>query len=162
MGIAAFYFISCTSTKKNISTTSTQDYYKNNSYANSFLNNPNLISGDLATAYIHEFRKHTYKGWKKKKLLNPWSTFDPSLLNKIVNDPNTDSIFFFLAAYLKNDKDKDRKKHPFIILEATPKPPFAENGKGDAAPVAAASSPLFFTPIGICPPPNAGCRFPGS
>jgi len=161
MGVTAFYFVACTSSKENIKTTSTQDYYKNNSYAQPYLNDPHLISGELALAYIHEFRKHTYKGWRKKKLLNPWSRFDPTILNQIVSDPNIDSIFFFLAAYLKNAPDSLRK-HPFVILQAIPKPTLEGNGKGSATTEATISKPLYFTPIKICPPPNTGCLVPRS
>lgn len=162
MGVSAFYFISCTSSKENISTTSTQDYYKDNSYAQPYINNPQLISGDSAIVYINHFKKHIYRGWRKNKLLNAWSTFDRTTLDSLVNDRNTDSVYFFLAAYLKNDKDKDQRKHPFVIMEAIPKPSSKANGKGSTVPETTLSKSLFFMPVKMCPPPNTGCAFPGN
>jgi hypothetical protein len=66
-----------------------------------------------------------------------------------------------LAAYLKSDPQEDRRKHPFVILKAIPKPSYEEKGKGGAAPTTTVSKSLYFTPIKICPPPNTGCRIPG-
>ena len=162
-GIITIFFISCTSSKKNISATSTQDYYKDNHYAQNYMDAPGLVSGDVALDYIHAFKKHKYRGFGKGKLNNPWSTFDRKTLNQLIDDGETDSIYFFLAAFPKNDKSvlKDSTRHPFIILEAIPKTPATETGKGSSNFSAATSKPVFLLPVKICPPPNTGCSIPG-
>jgi hypothetical protein len=163
-GIVTLFSVSCTSSKKNISATSKQDYYKDNHYAEKYMDAPGLISRDVALHYINAFQKHKYKGFGEKKLENAWSTFDRATLDRLIKDPETDSIFFFLAAYPKKDKtvEKEKRRHPFVILEAVPEVPKSEKGKGSANSSATLSTPVYLLPVQICPPPNAGCRVPGS
>lgn len=152
MGAFAFYFLSCTSSKENFSSTSAHDY-TNNCYADSFLKY-NPIPPTKAVAYINEFKKHKYKGLRRNRLLNAWSAFDVNALKDLVKNENTDSVFCYLAAYLKNERDKNKRRNPFVIIEVKPKPSFVCQHKRIA-------SSLYFLPIKICPPPNTGCRFPG-
>lgn len=164
MGVTAFYFISCTSSKKNISETSVEEYYNDNPYAQKHIYAPGLVTPDVAFDYIHAFKKHKYRVFGKGKLDNPWSTFDQHALDSLINDPETDSIFFFLAAFPKKDKSvpKDSTRHPFVVLEAIPKPSETETGKGSSNFSATLSKPLYIVPVQICPPPNTGCRMPGT
>ena len=163
MGIVGFYCISCSSSKKNMSTESIQDYYKDNPYAEKYLKDPHLLTRNEAMVYINSFKKHKYKTFGKKKLDNPWSTFDRNMLDQIVNDPKTDSIFFFLAAFPKKDKSvpDSQRRLPFIIMEAVPKIPMSAMGKGSVESSSYLVQSVFFSPIKLCPPPNNGCRFPG-
>ena len=163
MGIGTILFMSCTSSKKNISATSIQNYYKDNHYAQNYMDAPGLVSGDVALGYIHAFKKHKYKTFGKGKLNNPWSTFDRTTLDKLINDGETDSIFFFLAAYPKKGPgiEKENRRHPFVVLQAIPKPPATETGKGSSNFSAGLSKPVYLVPIKICPPPNTGCSMPG-
>jgi hypothetical protein len=164
MGMVSFYCISCTSSKKNISQVSVKEYYKDNSYADKYKNFPHLLTGDEAKTYINAFKYHTYKGWRKKKLNNAWSTFDRHTLDSLVKDQQTDSIFFFLAAFPRHDKSvlEDSTRHPFIILEAIPKSSISSTGKGDSESSSNSVQPLFFSPVILCPPPDRGCRIPGN
>lgn len=163
MGMGTILFMSCTSSKKNISATSIQDYYKDNHYAQNYMDAPGLVSGDVALDYIHAFKKHNYRGFGKEKLNNPWSTFDRKTLDQLINDGETDSIYFLLAAFPKNDKSvlKDSTRHPFIILVAIPKPSATETGKGSSNFSVATSKAVYLLPVKICPPPNTGCSMPG-
>jgi hypothetical protein len=162
MAIVGVYCVSCTSSKKSLGTVTVQDYYNGNTYAQKYLSDPHLLTGNDAMVYINSFKKHKYKTFGKKTLDNPWSTFDRNTLDSLVNDPETDSIFFFLAAFPKKDKSvpKDSIRHPFIIMEAVPKIPTSAMGKGSAESSSSALSSLFFMPVQLCPPPNTGCRIP--
>ena len=162
--IVGVYCVSCSSSKKSLGQVTVQDYYNGNSYAQKYLNDPHLISGDDAKIYIKAFKKHKYKGlFKGKHLDNAWSTFDRNTLDSLVNDPGTDSVFFFLAAFPKKDKSvpNDSIRHPFVIMEGVPKIPMSAMGKGSRESASLQVQPVFFSPIKLCPPPNTGCRFPG-
>ncbi len=154
MSISAICFNSCTSSINCSSEVPAKEYYKNNLYAKSYLDNPYLISVCLAKTYISAFKHHNYRGWRKQKLNYPWSVFDTSVLNNIVKDPNIDSVFFYLAAFPRKDKSvpKDSTRHPFIILMA--------KTKADKIEKEGNSNKLYFVPIKICPPPNVGCAIP--
>ncbi len=164
MGIIGFYCISCTSSKESLGGVTVQQYYNGNTYAQKYLNNPHLLTGNDAMAYIKSFKKHKYRIFGKKTLDNPWSTFDRDMLDSIGNDPETDSIFFFLAAFPKKNKSvaKEKRGDPFVILEAIPKSSTYEKGKGSAESPYYTAKSAFFSPVGLCPPPNTGCRMPGN
>lgn len=164
MSIVGLYCISCTSTTKNLGQVTVQDYYNGNTYAQKYLSDsPHLLTGTDARIYINAFKHHKYKISGKRKLDNAWSTFDRNILDSLVNDTETDSVFFFLAAFPKKDKSvpDSMKKHPFIIMEAIPKIPMSAMGKGSSESTSVQAQPIFFSPIKLCPPPNTGCRFPG-
>jgi len=164
MGIVGFYCISCTGSKENLGQVTKEDYYAGNSYAQKYLSDPHLISGDDAKIYIKAFKKHKYKGlFKGHHLDTAWSTFTRYTLDSLASDPETDSIFFFLAAFPKKDKSvpDSQRRHPFIIMETVPKIPMSAMGKGSAESSASTLRSLFFTPVKLCPPPNNGCRIPG-
>jgi hypothetical protein len=160
VAIITICFISCTTTKSNTGKISAEEYYKNNPYAEPYLPNSHFISEDEAMVLIHAFKKHKYKVFHKKYLNNPWSTFERSVLNELITDPKTDSIFLFLAAYPKNDHsiDKEKRGHPFVILKAIPKqdPPLSGNGGSDF--LSYLSQAIYLLPSNICPPPDSGCK----
>ena len=102
------------------------------------------------------FRKHAYRGWRKKRLDSAWSRFDTALLKQLLSDNDIDSINFMMAAHLKKRKDT-LKKRPFVIVRAMPKKSayYALSMKGKKILMANAA---FFAPLNICPPPDRGCR----
>jgi hypothetical protein len=160
MVIVTTGFISCTTT--NLSTTSKEDYYQGNPYAQPYINDSSLISGPQAEIYIHSFKKHKYRDFHKKKLNVAWSTFDTAYLHLACDSSRTDSVYFFLAAYPKRDTTvhREKKRHPFIIMQVIPKPGNSETVKGGANSLLPISNSLYFLPRNICPPPNNGCSIP--
>lgn len=167
MAIITICFMSCTSIKKSTGKISVQDYYKDNPYAQKYMGTdflPYLITKQQAMVYIHAFKKHNYRVTRKKKLDTAWSTFNRKLLDSLTRDSNTASLFFLMAAYPKWDKtiDKEFKRHPFIIMQGIPKPDSSGSGKGGVSSLKDFSQSLYLSPIKICPPPNTGCRIPGS
>lgn len=162
MAIAAF-FLSCASTNKNVTLRSKKDYYKDNPYAQPYINNDYLFSGDSAMVYIHAFKNHNYRTFYKKKILDTaWSSFDKSILESVLKDQKTKSVYFLFAAYPHGERNipKNKKRTPFIILQGIPKPDSSETGKGGVFSSAALSSPIYFLPVDICPPPKTGCTIP--
>jgi hypothetical protein len=164
MAIVGVYCVSCTSSKKSISETSKIDYYRDNPYAQPFIHDEHLISGDKAAMYISKFKHHKYKTFKKKTLNNAFSTFNPNVLDYFAKKSDEVSIFFKLAAFGKTGKsvpkDMDSSRHPFIIMEVRTKLPISATGKGSAESSASTLRSLFFMPVQLCPPPNTGCRIP--
>ena len=160
MAIIAACFLSCAPTNKNVTLRSKKDYYKDNPYAQPYINNDYLISGDSAMVYVHAFKNHNYRTFYKKKILNTaWSSFDKSTLESVLKNQKTDVVLFLLAAYPRTERNisKDKKRTPFIILQGIPKPDSSETGKGGVFSSEALSSSIYFLPIDICPPPKAGC-----
>lgn len=159
-------FLSCTSTKQNVQGKMTvKDYYANNPYAQPYLKNPYLITGEQAKIYAHAFKNHKYRSlFNKHKLSTAWSSFDTSTLKTVLADQNTDSVVFLFGAFPRGDKTMpcNRKRHPFIILQGIPKSLTTETTKGGFFPYdVVLSQPIYFLPKGICPPPNTGCTIPG-
>ncbi len=161
MAIFSIYFISCTTSRKNYVEIPVQESYKNNPYAQPYIG-PYLISERQAMIYIHAFKKHNYRVTRKKRLDPAWSFFDQKILKDLMLDKKTDSVIFLFGAYPSWDTTipKEKKRHPFIILQAIPKVVFNESGKGDSFSSEALSASLYFRPKDICPPPNTGCKIP--
>lgn len=169
MAIITACLLSCTSTKQNVQEKmSVDDYYKDNPYAKPYLDEPfrqYLITGRQAKIYVHAFRNHKYRFWRNKHNLDTaWSVFDKHLLETVIADQKTDSVYFLFAAFPRWDRavPKDKKRHPFIILQGIPKHELLKTGNGGFFPDnAELSTPIYFLPAGICPPPNTGCSIPG-
>lgn len=167
MAIIAACFFSCTSTKNNVKEISVGDYYQDNPYAQPYLKKPFsdfLLTYYQVQIYAHAFRNHKYRVWRRGYNLDTaWSSFDTSVLKSVLRDQNTDSVVFLFGAFPRWDRSvpKDKKRHPFIILQGIPKQGFAQVGKGgllqDYVPL---SKPVYFRPKEICPPPNTGCTIP--
>jgi hypothetical protein len=156
------YLISCSSSKDAVCLKEDKDYFKD-PFVNQYKNDSNFILPSQACRFIHEFKKHKYKVFGKNKLTNTWSYFNPRLVDSLASDKRTDSVIFLMAAFPKNKSIINEKRgHPFVIMEIVQKPTMTADGKGGSNLSVTSNPSLFFTATTICPPPNTGCRIPGT
>lgn len=157
----AIYFISCTSSRVSVSTIN-GEVYSNDPFVKKYKDSVDFLPPNIAIEYIHEFKNHKYHGLKRFPLKNAWSFFSPALLKEVVNDPDVDSITFLLAAFPKKGIKREDRRHPFVIMQALPKISLEARGKGSSNVVMSTSNAVYLKPSNLCPPPNSGCRIPGS
>lgn len=160
----AFYLIACNESKQLKS--SAQAFgrdYLNNPFVDKYKNEPGFISDpNDAMIYINEFKHHKHHAAGKKRMQNAWTFFDKSMLNKLSNDPDVDSIFFYLAAYPKSYGVDSLRKMPFVLMSGYS---LNKNSKGDKSfESQSRGNAVFFKPPpgGICPPPQMGCKVAGA
>lgn len=133
--------------------------YENIPFVKKYAGNPFYIPPEKAFQYLELFRKHKYRIIKKKELAVAWSKFNLKLLKDILNDPEVDSVFFLNAAHPKNGVPPEFSRHPFIIMQVINKPTSViQSGSGEYT---TQKTPVYFSPVKICPPPNVGCRVQG-
>lgn len=128
--------------------------YFSDSYVMKYKNSPGFLSPDQAQVFLDAFRKHKNKAFGKKQLKNAWSLFDQVTFKDIVNDEQTDSVIFYLAAYpTKTPRGKEYKKRPFVIMQTKKKPTPSSTVNTSAQTIF-----IFLVPPDICPPPKTGCK----
>ena len=128
MGVVMIYLISCKGNKFSDGPNPT-DYSKYQT-----------IPEDSAIKMIDTFPSH-------KLVRNASANFDRGLLSKLANDSNVKSITFFLAAHIKG-KGNDTDLIPTILIRVK-----MENTSRLMSKI-----PVYYRPLGICPPPKVDCK----
>lgn len=154
--IVSAFLCSCCSTKE-MPSVSADTTYLSDPYVAKYKNIQGFTPPADALQYIQEFKNHQYRTFVTKKALkNSWSIFDQDAIKALLADDNTDSVFFYLAAFPKTCAiSKKLRKKPFVMLQARKKSPVSGKGKG-SAPKSGIS--VYLVPVDICPPPKTGCR----
>ncbi len=107
---------------------------------------------DIAKTMISVFPTHKYRFLKMGKLRNTSSFLDIGVLRDIINNPNVDSIKFFLAAEI----DKGAQfRYPTVVLQIISTDPSQPKGKGSNL---MRLNYQYKRTITLCPPPPGGCR----